>query len=357
MALLGEAEPGLLTDLDGLDPEFDDWLRKIRGQEPERSLSAALSAVDRCRAEAGPRAAIELVTALLRFDPANEEATRSALQLDHELGDNAALYRHFHSLKERLAVDFDAAPSNETVELFERLSNERASVTSDGSRLETGPSTVGIVTPVAPRRARSIMPVLTVLVLAAAALAALIWNKPRQASTDYPVIVAVMPFDQKPKQDNFLAAGLWGADLRSPDQEQGLPGPWARDDRGHGTAADFSAAVPRQVRCHAPSRRHGAQKRGQRPDFGGADPDQRRDCSVAGHVPGPDEGTLRAAGRRRGRDRGEAARPPGAGWRTSGRADRDDARSLRNVQRGPAAHREPRSGELPKGGGTSSAGG
>ena len=30
MALLDGAEPGLLTDLDGLDPEFDDWLRKIR---------------------------------------------------------------------------------------------------------------------------------------------------------------------------------------------------------------------------------------------------------------------------------------------------------------------------------------
>ena len=209
MALLDEAEPGLLTDLDGLDPEFDDWLRKIRGQEPERSLSAALSAVDRCRAEAGPRAAIELVTALLRFDPANEEATRSALQLDHELGDNAALYRHFHSLKERLTVDFDAAPSSETVDLFERLSSERTSPNPDGSRFETGPSIAGIVTSVAPRRARSVMPVLTVLVLAAAALAALIWSEPRQASPDYPVIVAVMPFDQKPRQDNFLAAGLW----------------------------------------------------------------------------------------------------------------------------------------------------
>ncbi|QNP45240.1 hypothetical protein H9L14_11410 [Sphingomonas sediminicola] len=221
MALLDGAEPGLLTDLDGLDPEFDDWLRKIRALEPERSFSAAVSAVDRCRAEAGPRAAIELVTALLRFDPANEGATRSALQLDHELGDNAALYRHFHSLKERLAVDFDAAPSNETVELFERLSNERASVIPDGSRLETGPSTVGTVTPIAPRRARPIMSVLTVLVLAAAALAALIWSKPRQASTDYPVIIAVMPFDQKPRQDSFLAAD-YGSRLEGPDQGKGF---------------------------------------------------------------------------------------------------------------------------------------
>lgn len=208
MALLDEAEPGLLTDLDGLDPEFDDWLRKIRGQEPERSLSAALSAVDRCRAEAGPRAAIELVTALLRFNPANEEATRSALQLDHELGDNAALSRHFHSLKERLAVDFDAAPSSETVELFERLSNERPPMSSDSSgQGEPGP--LSIVAPSPPRRVRAIMPILMVLVLAATALAALVWNKPRLAAKDYPVIVAVMPFDQKPRQDNFLAAGLW----------------------------------------------------------------------------------------------------------------------------------------------------
>lgn len=204
LTLLEEAEPGLLCDLDGLDPEFDDWLRKERAQEPERALSAALSAVDRCRAEAGPRAALELVTALLRFDPANEEATRLALQLDHELGDKAGLNRHFHALKDRLAEDFGTEPSLETVNLFEQYSNGRAS-----RPLIDEPGVARSASSPALTRPYSSAPILIVLLLAVAGLAALIWFDRPQASASHPAIVAVMPFDEEPVHGDFLATGLW----------------------------------------------------------------------------------------------------------------------------------------------------
>ena len=189
--------PGLLTDLDGLDPEFDDWLRKERAQEPERSLSAAIAAVDRCRAEAGPRAALELVTSLLRFDPANEEVTRLALQLDHELGDRAGLHRHFQALKDRLEKDFGAAPSAKTLKLFAELSNDDPGVNRPAAETVAefrSPAREGIV----PGGARAFIPGGHGPRHRLRCAGRTSWSNRPQASADRPVIVAVMPFEQKP---------------------------------------------------------------------------------------------------------------------------------------------------------------
>ena len=114
------------TDLDGLDAEFDCWLRTQRAHEPSATLEAVVAAVDRCRAEAGPRAALDLLGQVVRLDPLNEEAARTALCIAHELGDQGALHRHFRLLRDRLREDLDAEPSAETIALFKQLANGSA---------------------------------------------------------------------------------------------------------------------------------------------------------------------------------------------------------------------------------------
>jgi DNA-binding SARP family transcriptional activator/TolB-like protein/Tfp pilus assembly protein PilF len=206
LALLEGAEPGLLADLDGLDAEFDNWLRSERAQEPERSLAATVGVVGRCHSEAGPRAALDLVSAILRIDPVDEEATRHALRIDHEIGDRGALHRHFTALRDRLAQDYDAEPSAKTTELFARLANGDASP----ARIEEPPTAVaGIARPQPSLRRRQAIAPLLVLVVAANALFGLaLWDKSRAASTPPNAVVAVLPFDHQAR-DDFLAAGLW----------------------------------------------------------------------------------------------------------------------------------------------------
>lgn len=206
LALLEDSEPGLLTDLDGLDPEYDDWLWQQRSQEPERTLAATVGAAKQCKSEAGPRSTLDLVSEILRLDPVNEEATRLALKIDHELGDSRALHHHFGKLAERLRLDFDTEPSEETSALFHRLANGSA----------TQGNTPAAIAEPAERESRrrapwaaALVPAI-VLASATALLVALALSNQAQPAAAQPTIVAVLPFEEQPPQDSsFIAEGLW----------------------------------------------------------------------------------------------------------------------------------------------------
>src|SRR5512139_65280 len=69
LAMLNAADSGLLTDLDGLDPEFDTWLRGERGSQPSHALAIALESASRMKASLGARPAQAIVGEILRLDP------------------------------------------------------------------------------------------------------------------------------------------------------------------------------------------------------------------------------------------------------------------------------------------------
>jgi DNA-binding SARP family transcriptional activator/TolB-like protein len=204
LALLEASESGLLADLDGLDGEFDDWLRIERAQEPARTLATAVDAAERCLTEAGPRAAIDLVSQILRLDPVNEEATRLAFRIDHQLGDSRALHHHFNSLSGRLREDYGAEPSAETADLFRKLASAPAARVAN---LEGGAERGESSEPA--RWYRLVVPLL-VLALAAGLLALLVWRDRLATPVPAgPTLIAVLPFEQQPAGDRFLAEGLW----------------------------------------------------------------------------------------------------------------------------------------------------
>lgn len=209
LTLLQDSAPGLLTDLDGLDEEFDSWLRTQRPHEPARALSAAVDAAERCTGEAGPRVAMDIVAEVLRLDPLNEEAARAAMRIDHQLGDNGALHRHYAMLRERLRDDLGAEPSPETVELFERLSNGNGKRETQSDEPATSPAApVRMAELKRPRGYVALAAALAVLVFAAAYVFAF---RDRSVGIGSPgaVVVAVLPFEQQPPDGTFLAAGLW----------------------------------------------------------------------------------------------------------------------------------------------------
>lgn len=204
LALLGDSEPGLLTDLDGLDPEFDDWLRLGRALEPARTLATTIDSIERCLAEGGPRAALDLVSEILRLDPVNEQATRLAMRIDHELGDSGALHRHFAVLRDHLHDEFDADPSPETAALFAALSNGHAGpVKVTAAREEPVRSSAG------PARWRMAIAPLIALLAVAGLIGALVLRDRAQPVTAGRTVVAVLPFDEQPRGDGYIAEGLW----------------------------------------------------------------------------------------------------------------------------------------------------
>jgi len=218
--LLDAAEPGLLTDLDGLDAEFDSWLRVERANEPARTLATALDAAQGALERSDLRSAQAIVAGVQRLDPGSEEAARLAMRIDHALGDRSALHRHFELFEERLRDEYDASPSSETLELFRELSGAAAPVAAKEAATkpandEAAPTAASIDG--RPSGKSRLLPAL----MAAFALALLvlagvaIWQmRTPPAAAVEPPLLAVLPFEQLPKGDGSLADGLW-EDTRS----------------------------------------------------------------------------------------------------------------------------------------------
>jgi DNA-binding SARP family transcriptional activator/TolB-like protein len=210
LTLLESSDAGLLIDLDGLDPELDDWLRLQRAHEPGKTIGAAIEAAERCAAEAGPRAALDLTGEILRLDPASEEATRLAMRLADELGDRVAMHRHFAALRARLRADYDAEPSPETLELLAGLGNGNGDSARRLAALEQEPSLTATPAPADGAPAgRNLLAMAAALAVLATALVVSLWPWQGPVPAGHGVVVAVLPFEQQPADDGYLAAGLW----------------------------------------------------------------------------------------------------------------------------------------------------
>jgi DNA-binding SARP family transcriptional activator/TolB-like protein/Tfp pilus assembly protein PilF len=213
LELLRQSEPGLLTDLDGLDAEFDDWVRSERTREPARTLAAVLAASDRCIGEEGPRVAADILAELLRLDPDNEECVRAALRADHSLGDSIALRRRYAALRRRLRDEYGAGPSSETAELFKALSSGSTPTGTRPRRAKEANQAKVSRRKFAQRGWWSAAAALAVLIVALG-LTQVFKHSAAPRSANAPILVAILPFEQSAPGDHYLAEGLWD-DTRS----------------------------------------------------------------------------------------------------------------------------------------------
>ena len=76
---------------------------------------------------------MRIIQEVLRLDPSNEHAVRAVMRIDHQVGDGAALRRHYAALLERFLQDYDAEPSRDTAELYARLASEKPQRPADPS--------------------------------------------------------------------------------------------------------------------------------------------------------------------------------------------------------------------------------
>ena len=117
-AALDRLDGGLLEGLDGVSEALDDWLRIERTRLLDRLLDGV---VGRCGEGSDLAACRQVIAALQRLSPGDESLARMGLELESRAGDLAALHRRYRLLETSLREDFDSAPSQQTQELFRRL--------------------------------------------------------------------------------------------------------------------------------------------------------------------------------------------------------------------------------------------
>ena len=108
----------LLEELPVRDPAFDEWLVVERARLRALVCHAVERGLRRC-IEVTDREGLEgLAEALLRLEPAHEEAHRALIRHHGERGDVAAAVRQYQACRDALARAFDVQPSAETEALL-----------------------------------------------------------------------------------------------------------------------------------------------------------------------------------------------------------------------------------------------
>ncbi len=120
----------LFADLDGITPEFDDWLRCERATEAsEKWLQLQQSAEDRLKRGRGA-SALPLIERMQRIDPYNEEWLRLAMRADAQAGHSAGIQTRFRELDELLKRELGVSLSLQTRELHDELLRDLAKPTT-----------------------------------------------------------------------------------------------------------------------------------------------------------------------------------------------------------------------------------
>lgn len=118
---LADKGHGLCGGLDGLDPEFDDWLALERRIRQDRLVALGADAAARGLERGEHELVSRLTSELLALDETNEAVTRLAMRADHAAGDRSAVRRRFSRLREAMQRELGEPPSRQTVALLGAL--------------------------------------------------------------------------------------------------------------------------------------------------------------------------------------------------------------------------------------------
>src|SRR4029453_5557366 len=107
--------------LDGITPEFDDWLRCERATEASEKWAHLQRLVeDRLKRDQGA-SAIPFIERMQRIDPYNEEWLRLAMRADAQAGHSAGIQTRFRELDDLLKRELGVSLSPQTRALHDEL--------------------------------------------------------------------------------------------------------------------------------------------------------------------------------------------------------------------------------------------
>lgn len=215
----------LFDDLDGITPEFDDWLRCERATEASEKWSRLQQSVeDRLKRGRGA-SALPLIERMQRIDPYNEEWLRLAMRADAQAGHSAGIQTRFRELDELLKRELGVPLSPQTRELHDELLRDLTRPTA-GVDFEVE-ETIEARTRNQPANKvaapRSVFRLPSLLIAGLAALAATLGIsqsvRPAPAQQNR---IAVLPFTALDGVDSALAEGMADEVLSDLSQHNGL---------------------------------------------------------------------------------------------------------------------------------------
>jgi len=122
------------ADLDGITPEFDDWLRSERADRLAEEWSKLAAEADRLLLERRETDALRLIERMHRIDPYNEDwlrlAMRAEFQASHPAGIQTRFLRMAVVLKRDLGVNLSAQTQALHDDLLSRLAPSAAPQTA-----------------------------------------------------------------------------------------------------------------------------------------------------------------------------------------------------------------------------------
>lgn len=119
----------MFDDLNGVSPEFDDWLRCQRVDEADREWIELENTIETLLSQSRGAEALRWVKRMRRMDPYSDAWVQLAIRADRQLGHPAAIVRHYSEFAECLKRDLGILPATETRSLHDRLLNELAKPT------------------------------------------------------------------------------------------------------------------------------------------------------------------------------------------------------------------------------------
>ena len=111
----------LYSDLDGITPEFDDWLRCERAEQSVEEWAALVSEAEALLGEGSPVTALRLAERMHRIDPYNEDWLRLAMRAEYQAGHPAGIQTRFQAMAEVLKRDLGVNISLQTRRLRDEL--------------------------------------------------------------------------------------------------------------------------------------------------------------------------------------------------------------------------------------------
>lgn len=108
-------------DLDGITPEFDDWLAAERLRRSKLRSAALNSQAEELLREGRANDALDLIDEMQAIDPHDEDALCLAMQAEFLLGHPAGVAERYRATAALLQADLGVQPAQETRALRDRL--------------------------------------------------------------------------------------------------------------------------------------------------------------------------------------------------------------------------------------------
>lgn len=125
-----------LNDLDGITPEFDEWLRHQRSVEAAEQWSGLQTEVEELLSQGHGRGALPLIERMQHIDPYNEDWLRLAMRAECQAGHPAGVHTRFSEFDALCKHELGVPVSGQTKALHDELLQELAAPATSETLVE-----------------------------------------------------------------------------------------------------------------------------------------------------------------------------------------------------------------------------